>query len=117
MHLQSKSTIISKVKKNSFRKEPIKIIDEDGYREYHNRINNGLKTFWQIILEDFGIDMDRWTLDVEEDSDGNAFITLPPEVLEKTGWKEGDRIKWTVHEDGGWQMEKVETAICACRNN
>ena len=60
------------------------------------------------ISEDFGIDMDRWTLDVEEDSDGNAFITLPPEVLEKTGWKEGDRIKWTVHEDGGWQMEKVE---------
>jgi hypothetical protein len=35
------------------------------------------------ISEDFGIDMDRWTLDVEEDSDGNAFITLPPEVLEK----------------------------------
>jgi hypothetical protein len=28
-----------------FSKKPIKIVDEDGYREYHDRINNGLKLF------------------------------------------------------------------------
>jgi hypothetical protein len=28
-----------------FSKKPIKIVDEDGYREYHNRINNGLRLF------------------------------------------------------------------------
>jgi hypothetical protein len=28
-----------------FSKKPIKIVDEDGYREYHNRIDNGFKLF------------------------------------------------------------------------
>jgi bifunctional DNA-binding transcriptional regulator/antitoxin component of YhaV-PrlF toxin-antitoxin module len=53
--------------------------------------------------------MKRWTIDVEEDSDGNAFITLPDEVIQETGWKEGDRLKWTDRGDGSWQMEKIET--------
>ena len=52
--------------------------------------------------------MKRWTLDVEEDERGQ-FITLPDEILQETGWKEGDRLKWTDRGDGSWQMEKIET--------
>ena len=52
--------------------------------------------------------MKRWTIDVEEDERGQ-FITLPDEVIQETGWKEGDRLKWTDRGDGSWQMEKIET--------
>ena len=52
--------------------------------------------------------MKRWTIDVEEDERGQ-FITLPDEVIQETGWKEGDRLKWIDRGDGSWQMEKIET--------
>ena len=52
--------------------------------------------------------MKRWTIDVEEDERGQ-FITLPDEVIQETGWKEGDRLKWTDRGDGSWEMKKVET--------
>jgi bifunctional DNA-binding transcriptional regulator/antitoxin component of YhaV-PrlF toxin-antitoxin module len=52
--------------------------------------------------------MKQWTIDVEEDERGQ-FITLPDEVIQETGWKEGDRLKWTDRGDGSWQMEKIET--------
>jgi len=43
----------------------------------------------------------------EVDDDG--FITIPPEVLEALGWKEGDEIEITESEDGeGIKMRKVE---------
>ena len=31
---------------------------------------------------------------VQEDADGNAFIELPPELLNSLGWIEGDELEW-----------------------
>ena len=46
-----------------------------------------------------------WTVPVEEDGD-EYVITLPPEMLEETGWKEGDVLEW-ITGDNGYELRKV----------
>jgi len=36
----------------------------------------------------------RFTVDVEEDSNGEQYITLPEEIILEFDWKEGDAIEW-----------------------
>lgn len=43
--------------------------------------------------------------DIPNDPD-NVLFTIPPEILESTGWKEGDTIKFEV-EDGTIILSKV----------
>jgi hypothetical protein len=52
-----------------------------------------------------------WTLNVEEanDGSGDAILTFPPDLLEQTGWKEGDTLKWIDQKDGGWLLKQVDT--------
>lgn len=43
----------------------------------------------------------KWTSVVEEDSiTGEQMITLPSDLLEQIGWKEGDEIEWVTNSDG-----------------
>lgn len=53
--------------------------------------------------------MKSWTLNVEQDEQGESIIQLPPDFIEDAGWKEGDRIQWINRNDGSWEMKKVET--------
>ena len=46
-------------------------------------------------------------LQVEEDSDGELFFTIPQDVLDRLGWKEGDDIKFT-ERDGGFTLTKIK---------
>ena len=49
-----------------------------------------------------------WVLDVETDPEsGDAIIQFPPDLLETTGWKEGDTLKWHDNKDGSWTLEKL----------
>jgi bifunctional DNA-binding transcriptional regulator/antitoxin component of YhaV-PrlF toxin-antitoxin module len=41
-----------------------------------------------------------YILEVEEDENGEPFITLPDEVLEELGWQEGDVLDWDVRSNG-----------------
>lgn len=50
----------------------------------------------------------RWTLDVKQDENGEAFIEFPPEALEGLGWQEGDEIQWIDNGDGSWTLKKKE---------
>jgi len=52
-----------------------------------------------------------WTLNVEEanDDSGDAILTFPPDLLEQTGWKEGDTLNWIDQKDGSWLLKKVDT--------
>ena len=34
------------------------------------------------------------------DGSGDGILTIPPEILEQTGWKEGTKLNITVQEDG-----------------
>jgi hypothetical protein len=50
-----------------------------------------------------------WTLTIEEDEKtGDAMLSFPPDLLESTGWKEGDTLMWKDNNDGTWSLEKKE---------
>ena len=42
------------------------------------------------------------------DDDKNVLMTIPPEISERMGWKEGDTLHIKVLEDGAISIEKVE---------
>ena len=51
----------------------------------------------------------RWIIELEEDPEtGDMILPLSDEVLEGTGWKEGDTIEWIDNKDGTWTMVKKE---------
>ena len=43
------------------------------------------------------------TLNVDED----GMLILTPEILEETGWKEGDELEWIDLKDGSFQLRKA----------
>ena len=48
--------------------------------------------------------MQTWTLTVEED----GIISLPQDLLDAAGWREGDSLHWIDQQDGSWQLVKEE---------
>jgi hypothetical protein len=51
--------------------------------------------------------LNSWTINVEEDPEsGDAILTFPPELIEQTGWKEGDELIWTDNKNGSWSLAK-----------
>jgi hypothetical protein len=48
-----------------------------------------------------------WALEVKEDPEtGDGILEFPPELLETTGWKEGDTLSWTDLGNGTWSLTK-----------
>jgi bifunctional DNA-binding transcriptional regulator/antitoxin component of YhaV-PrlF toxin-antitoxin module len=41
-----------------------------------------------------------YILEVEEDENGELFITFPEEVVEHLGWEQGDVLNWDVKGNG-----------------
>jgi bifunctional DNA-binding transcriptional regulator/antitoxin component of YhaV-PrlF toxin-antitoxin module len=41
-----------------------------------------------------------YILEVQEDENGEQYITLPDEVIEDLGWQEGDVLNWDVRGEG-----------------
>ncbi len=41
-----------------------------------------------------------YILEVQEDENGDQYITLPDEVIEELGWQEGDVLNWDVRGNG-----------------
>ena len=39
--------------------------------------------------------------------DDDGVLDFPPEILEVTGWKEGDVLEWIDREDGSFELRKV----------
>lgn len=42
----------------------------------------------------------RYEVITQEDENGDLLIPIPPEVLERLGWKEGDELKISKDEQG-----------------
>ena len=38
--------------------------------------------------------------------DENGILTFPKELIDKTGWKEGDMLEWTPNNDGSFSLRK-----------
>jgi bifunctional DNA-binding transcriptional regulator/antitoxin component of YhaV-PrlF toxin-antitoxin module len=41
-----------------------------------------------------------YILEVQEDENGDSYITLPDEVVDELGWQEGDILNWDVKGNG-----------------
>jgi antitoxin component of MazEF toxin-antitoxin module len=52
--------------------------------------------------------MSKFTVEVQENDDGELFVEFPDSVMEEVGWKEGDTIKWTDNNDGSFTLKKTE---------
>lgn len=53
--------------------------------------------------------MKSWILNVEEDSNtGDCVIKFPPDLMEESGWKEGDFINWIDQGDGSYMLIKED---------
>jgi hypothetical protein len=46
------------------------------------------------------------TLPVLTSPDGESYIELTPEIIEETGWVEGDVLVWTQTSDTSWTLTK-----------
>ena len=46
----------------------------------------------------------KWILEVDED----GTVTFPDDLLQVSGWKEGDVLEWIDREDGSYQLKKQE---------
>ena len=51
----------------------------------------------------------KWTLDVQQDENGDAVIQFPDDLLAKVGWHEGDALQWRDLGDGSWSLTKKDT--------
>jgi hypothetical protein len=61
-----------------------------------NQINNKLD---KLMGEIARIKM-SYILEVQEDENGDQYITFPDEVVEELGWQEGDVLNWDVRGTG-----------------
>ena len=49
--------------------------------------------------------VNKWVIPVDDDYN----ITFPEDLLEQTGWKEGDTLEWHDQGDGSFKLVKKET--------
>jgi hypothetical protein len=49
-----------------------------------------------------------WILEVQQDPDNpdELILEFPPDILEQTGWKEGDSLIWTINDDNSITLSK-----------
>ena len=51
----------------------------------------------------------KWTITLEEDPEtGELILPFPPDLLEQSGWKEGDSLLWIDNNDGSWSLVKED---------
>ena len=50
----------------------------------------------------------KWILDVQKAEDGEFFIQLNEEILELSGFKEGDKVKWVDNLDGSFTIMNAD---------
>ena len=49
-----------------------------------------------------------WTAMVQEDEFGECYLELPPDMMERVGWQEGDDINWSDNGNGSFTLTKVK---------
>ena len=50
----------------------------------------------------------RYTLQIEEDYEGDAFIKIPQDLLDELGWLRDDMLEYEEETDGSVILHKVE---------
>jgi hypothetical protein len=48
-----------------------------------------------------------WEVMTQEDSNtGDLILPIPPELLSRLGWKEGDQLEWKQDTNGSWILTR-----------
>jgi bifunctional DNA-binding transcriptional regulator/antitoxin component of YhaV-PrlF toxin-antitoxin module len=47
-------------------------------------------------------------IEIQDNSDGELFFEIPPELLEDLGWGEGDKVKFIPNENGSFTIKKAK---------
>ena len=56
--------------------------------------------------------MKTWKLEIKEDPEtGDGILEFPPDMIEETGWKEGDDLIWDIDSDGWITLKKEENIM------
>jgi hypothetical protein len=64
-----------------------------------------IETFWSCMMNN-----KIWTVELQEDpANGDTILEFPPDMLEQTGWSEGDSLIWKDNGDGSFMLTKKET--------
>lgn len=51
-----------------------------------------------------------WEVITQEDPEtGEVILPIPPELLSRLGWKEGDQLEWKQAENGAWILSRAGT--------
>ena len=50
----------------------------------------------------------KYTVEVQEDKNGDLFIEFPPELLNQVGWHEDTLIEWLIGDDGSVTIKEVK---------
>jgi antitoxin component of MazEF toxin-antitoxin module len=43
--------------------------------------------------------MDSYVVEIQENDEGDCFITLPDDLIDTLGWQEGDILTWRIKND------------------
>ena len=53
-------------------------------------------------------DVLSWEVITQEDPEtGEIIMPIPPELLSRLGWKEGDMLEWKQDDGGTWILSRV----------
>jgi hypothetical protein len=79
---------------------------EKAKQEYLESIHPDVPDDEPIVLQK------KWIMPVEEVMDEDTYeinyaITFPQDLLDQTGWMEGDQLEWIDRDDGSFQLRKV----------
>jgi hypothetical protein len=51
-----------------------------------------------------------WEVITQEDPEtGDLILPIPPELLSRLGWKEGDQLEWRQESNGSWVLARAGT--------
>lgn len=51
-----------------------------------------------------------WEVKTHENPEtGEIILPIPPELMSRLGWKEGDQLEWKQEETGAWILSKQES--------
>lgn len=59
-------------------------------------------------MKEYSAQDKTFTLEVQQDEDGDSYIEFPQATMAELGWKEGDCVTWTDNKDGSYTMTKKE---------
>ena len=74
---------------------------------YHKSAASRIYTLMELMAGNKPTKNQSWTIPVECDGD-DCVVTFPDELIEKTGWKEGDILTWIDNGDGTFSLIKKD---------